>query len=402
MLHPDEFAWPAGVADGMSPPRAARAATTVVFLLTGAVMAGWATRLPAVQERLGLSAAQVGLAVTGLELGALTGLPLGGLLVTRWGSAHATRVGFALYPGALLAAAVAPSLPLLTAALAVTAAANSLVDVAMNVQGLALERRYGRPVLSGLHAGHSAGLLAGGLAGTAAAAGDVPVATHFAVVAVAGTVLGVVTPRWFVKELSGGRRTAFARPGRALLLLGMLAFCAFLLDGAASSWSALHLRTAHDAAPGTAAAAFTVFAMALTLGRLAGDRVVTRFGRTRTVLAAGLTTAAGGALAITAPTSATSLAGWGVFGLGLATVAPTVLGAAPALTDRQPAVAIAAVTTVGYLGSFTGPPVIGALASVTTLPSALTVLVVVALVSACLARPALGPTRRTRIGRVGR
>jgi hypothetical protein len=58
----------------MSPPRAARAAATVVFLLTGAVMAGWATRLPTVQERLGLSAAEVGLAVTGLELGAVTSL----------------------------------------------------------------------------------------------------------------------------------------------------------------------------------------------------------------------------------------------------------------------------------------------------------------------------------------
>jgi MFS family permease len=369
----------------MSPPRVARAATTVVFLLTGAVMAGWATRLPSVQERLGLSAAEVGAAVTGLELGAVSGLPLGGLLVTRLGGAGATRAGFAVYPGGLFAAAAAPNLPLLTAALAVTAAANSVVDVAINVQGLALSRRYGRPVLSGLHAGHSAGLLLGGMAGTAAAASGVPVTTHLGTVAVAATVLGTAAPGWFVREGDAGQRRTFARPGRPLLLLGLLAFCAFLLDGAASTWSALHVRTAHDASPAVAAAAFTAFALALTLGRLVGDRVIVRLGTRRTVLVAGLTTAAGCALAVTAPGPVSSIAGWGVFGLGLATIAPAVLGAAPSATGRPPAVAVAAVTTVGYLGSFAGPPVVGAVAAVTTLPAALTVLVVVALATACLA-----------------
>ncbi|MCT2584578.1 MFS transporter [Actinophytocola gossypii] len=378
----------------MSLPRRARAATTVVFLLTGAVMAGWATRLPAVQERLGLSTAEVGLAVTGLELGAVSGLPLGGLMVSRLGSAGATRIGLAVYPGALLAAAVAQNLPLLAGALAVTAAANSVVDVAVNVQGLELERRYGRPVLSSLHAGHSAGLLTGGLTGTVAAAGGVSVGTHFAVVAVVGTVLGVVVPTWFVAERTGGRGTAFARPDRRLLLLGLLAFCAFLLDGAASSWSALHVRTAYDATPATAAAAFTVFAVALTIGRLGGDRVIARLGREHTVLVAGLTTAAGCALAISAPNPAGSLAGWGVFGLGLATIAPAVLGASAAATQRPPAAAIAAVSTVGYLGSFTGPPVVGAVATTTSLSTALTVLVAVALTSACLARPALRTTEK--------
>jgi MFS family permease len=202
-------------------------------------------------------------------------------------------------------------------------------------------------------------------------------------------VLGLVVPRWFVAEKPGEREPAFARPGRPLLLLGLLAFCAFLLDGAASNWTALHVRAAYDTTPTTAAAAFTVFAVALTAGRLGGDRVIGRLGRERTVFAAGLTTGAGCALAITAPTPVASMVGWGVFGLGLATMAPAVLGAAAAATNRPPATAIAAVTTVGYLGSFTGPPVVGFLASVTSLSAALTVLVAVALISAGLARPAL-------------
>jgi hypothetical protein len=87
--------------------------------------------------------------------------------------------------------------------------------------------------------------------------------------------------------------------------------------------------------------------------------------------------AAGSALAIAAPASAPSLAGWALFGLGLAALAPTVLGAAPATGGGSPAAAIATVTTVGYLGSFTGPPLVGALAEAGSLSAALCLLVVV-------------------------
>src|ERR687895_810803 len=88
--------------------RRARAATTVIFFMTGAVYAAWATRIPAVQERLELSPGMLALAIVGLEVGAIVGLPLGGALVARAGSRRALRAGFAVYPTALLAVALAP------------------------------------------------------------------------------------------------------------------------------------------------------------------------------------------------------------------------------------------------------------------------------------------------------
>ncbi|MEV0288679.1 MULTISPECIES: MFS transporter [unclassified Kribbella] len=161
-----------------------------------------------------------------------------------------------------------------------------------------------------------------------------------------------------------------------LSLLGMIAFCAFLLDGAAYNWSAVHLESARDASAGLAAAAFTMFSLTLALGRLFGDRLVARFGRVRVVQGCGAVAAAGSLLAIVAPTAGTALAGWALFGLGLAALAPTVLGAAPSVAGVPPGVAIAAVTTIGYLGSFTGPPAIGVLAELSNLSVALTMLVV--------------------------
>src|SRR4051794_40201962 len=245
--------------------RLARTGTTVIFFLTGAVVAAWSTRIPAIQERLHLTPASLSVAILGLEAGAILGLPLGGALTSRLGSRRSLRAGLAVYPTALLGLAAAPGLAVLAMALAVMAAANSVVDVAMNAQGVELERRHGRPILSSMHAGHSAGLCAGGLAGTAAAAAAVPPLAHFAATAVVGVVAGLTATRWLVDEPGDRARPILARPDRPLMLLGALAFCGFLLDGAAYNWSAVHLRTAYHASPALAAAAFTAFTLALAV-----------------------------------------------------------------------------------------------------------------------------------------
>ena len=352
-------------------------------------MAAWATRVPAIQDRLDLSPGALGLAILGLEAGAVIGLPAGGALVTRVGSRTGLAIGFALYPTALVAVALAPGLVWLAAALGVMAAANSVVDVAMNAQGVEIERRYERPVLSSLHAGHSFGMVAGGLGGIAAAAAGIPVAAHLGGAAAIGVVAGLAATRRLVRERTDHGAATFVMPPRPLVLLGLIAFCAFLLDGAAYNWSAVHLRAERDAAPALAAAAFTMFSLSLAVGRLFGDRLVARFGRARVVQGSALVTGAGIAVAITAPSAAGSLVGWAVFGLGTAAIAPTVLGAAAGVRDVPTPVAIAAVTTVGYLGSFTGPPVVGAVAEATDLSVALGLLVLVSAFAALLARPAL-------------
>src|SRR5215208_1373646 len=163
----------------------------VVFFVAGAVFASWGARIPAVQEALALSPGELALAIVGIEGGAVAGLPLGGALVTRIGSRKSLRLALPAYAAGMLAVAAAPGLGALAAALALTAAANSVIDVAMNAQGVELERRLRRPLLSRLHAGHSFGVLGGGLLGTAAAAAGVGVATHFTAVAAAGLLAGL-------------------------------------------------------------------------------------------------------------------------------------------------------------------------------------------------------------------
>jgi hypothetical protein len=132
-----------------------------------------------------------------------------------------------------------------------------VIDVAMNAQGVELERRYLRPILSGLHAAHPFGMLAGGLVGTAAAAADLAVGPHFGLAGGCGLVAGLAATRWLVAEPDRPRRRLLARPSGRLLLLGVIAFCAFLLDGTANNWSAVHLHGERGASPAVAAAGFS-------------------------------------------------------------------------------------------------------------------------------------------------
>jgi hypothetical protein len=360
--------------------RRARAATWVAFCVTGLVAATWAGRVPAVQDRLGLTPGDLAVTVLGIEGGALLGLPLGGVLVTRWGSRAGLGLGLAGYAPLLPAAATAPSLAWLTAGLGCWAATNSVVDVALNAQGAELERRSGHPVLSGLHAGQGIGLLAGALAATAAAAGDVPPVVHLGAVAVAGLVLGGAATALLLPGRPGTGRSRGAGAGRGLLALGAVASCAFLVDASATHWAAVHLRTDHDAGPGLAAAGFLAVTAALVVGRLPGDRLLERYRRATVVRGCGVGVAGGAMAVVLAPTAPVALAGWALVGLAVAPLAPVVLGAAPDVPGhgdgtegaRTPApAAIATVTTIGYLGSAAGPPAVGAAAGVVGLSAAL-------------------------------
>jgi MFS family permease len=380
----------------MSSARQHQVSAVAMFAVTGLVSATWAARIPATQQRLGLSDAGLGLMVLSIEGGALLGLPAGGVLVSRRGSRWSLRLGFAVYPAALAALAMAPSLAWLSAGLVLWAAANSIIDVAMNAAGVELEQRLHRRMLSRLHGAQSGGLLAGGLAATAASATRIPLAVHFGAVAVTGGVAALAAANW----LPGGRGSALAptltRPDRRLLLLGTVAFCAFLIDGSATNWAAVDLGTEHHAPAALAAAGFTLFTVAMALARLSGDRVLARFTPARIVRAGGIIAGGGAIVVVVSPTAAIAMTGWVIAGVGLAVLAPAVLGAAP---RRAPgtasAAAIAAVTTLGYLGSFTGPPVIGALAGAFGLSAALSLLAVAAAVAALLAPFAL-PARPAR------
>lgn len=364
----------------MAVARKARFAVALIFLTNGATFATWASRVPAVREGLGLSPGTLGIALAGLTLGAVVGLPASGALVARYGSPRIARAGLVLYCLALPFPAFASNLALLGLALFFFGAGNSLLDVAMNAQGVEVERTYQRPILGGFHALWSIGGFLGAAAGAAVAAAGITAQTHFTLASGLLLTLGLVaTIRMLpdTRESVPGR--TFAKPTKKLAILGVIAFCALLAEGVVNDWSAVYLREVAGAGPGVAASGFAAFSLTMAAGRLLSDRIVARSGPAIFVRCAGVVAASGLALVLIGGDPLLGVVGFGVLGVGLAGILPAVFGVTGGEDrDDSSGPAIAAVSTVGYLGFLTGPVFIGGLGEFLGLRTALLAVVVLA------------------------
>jgi MFS family permease len=361
--------------------RGARRGTSVAFLLTGFVFATWAARIPALKTDLGLTDPQLAIALVGLNAGAVVGLQLGSVVVTRFGSRRTLLVALPVFAGALLPIGLAPDLAMLTVAVAVSAGTNSVVDIAINDQGVGVQRGYGRSLLTGMHAMHSLGGVLGGAAAAGAAHVGLGVLGHFSLVTVAvATVAGVSNRTLLPPETLHGDHAKKARPTpmsagwtRRLVVLGAVAFMFTLAEGSALDWSAVLLADDRGAGPALAASALAVFQAAVTIGRLLGDPIIDRFGPVRVFAGGAVLGGAGFAAGLLLGSTAAAFAGLALLGLGLATLLPISISAAGTVRGIPVAVAVARVSTLGYLGTFTGPALIGYLSLRADLPTALLV-----------------------------
>ncbi len=369
------------------PLRLARASVAAIFFINGAATANWLVRIPAVQAKLGLSEGALGVALLGVAAGALLSMPRAGHLVARYGSRPVTRVGAAMFGATLLLPALAPNAFMLVLALVALGAGHGTLDVAMNAQAATVERRYGRPIMSGFHALWSAGGLAGSAIGGLVAQHGVGAAAHLITTAlIAGTLAVLVTGGMLPASADVDTGEAGpARPRGILLTLGIMAFCVLLGEGAMADWSALYLRDVTGATPGAAAAGYAAFSLAMAAGRFAGDALTLRFGATPLVRGGGVLAALGLGLALVAGTSWAAIIGFGAVGAGFSVAFPLMLAKAGSLPGTTPGTAIATVSVFGYSGFLAGPPLIGFVSQATNLRGGLLVVVLTSLTVAALA-----------------
>jgi predicted MFS family arabinose efflux permease len=370
--------------------RSARASVSIVFAVHGAVYGTFATRIPWLADRLQASPGELGLALIAPSLGAVATMPLAAKLSHRFRSRATVRVLMLAWCGALVLPSLAPNIGLLFAGLLVYGAASGMADVAMNAQGVLVEQHYGKSIMSSLHGLWSAGGLVASGIGALAASADVDARVHFAVMAV---VLGLVS--WFGcrrlldVRLPGEETRAFALPTRAVLLVGLVGFCAVFAEGGSADWCALYLRNVAKASPGVAASAFTAFAFAMTGGRLVGDQVIRRIGAVSSVRLGGLIAIAGAALVLLARLPIPAIVGFGLIGLGACVVVPLAFTAAGNI-GPNPAQAIAGIATIAYGSGLAAPGAIGGIAQLSSLSVSFGV-VAVLLVAMVLGATALRP-----------
>jgi MFS family permease len=380
--------WPVRRSSPVSP----RAAVTIFFALDGFAVASFFARLPAIQDRLSLSNGRIGLALLALTVALLISQPLAGALASRRGSTPLVTAGALLVSAAIVAPAFAGTFGALVLSTAAIGFSAGVLDVTMNMQGVAVERRLPRPILSGLHAAYSIGMLGGALAAGAAAAAGWSPRTHLLLVGVLCALVTLASARALLPAGidAAAHAPAFARPSRALAGLGAIAFCVLLTEGAIGDWSAIHLAETLAASEGTAVAGLAAFAGTMTIGRLFGDRITQRLGSVAHLRGGALVAAFGIVVAAIAPSVPVAVAGFACAGIGLSALFPLMVRAASDRGGDSPGPAIAAVSTAGYGGLVTGPPLVGFVAEATSLRVALAAI----LGLLCLTAAALASTAR--------
>lgn len=349
--------------------RRARYAVATVFAVHGAVTGSFATRVPWIQDHAGVGAGQLGLALAFPALGASVAMPLAGRISHRFGARTALRGLIALWTLALVLPSLAPNMLTLCLVLFVYGATAGMSDVAMNALGVEVENRLDKSIMSGLHGMWSVGALVGSAAGTLAAHLGADARLHHVLAAAVLTAVGVTACAW-VLDLQPAEDEEppprFALPPRSALLIGAIGFCAVFAEGASLDWSAVYLRDRLDASAGLAAACTTGFTLTMAIARIAGDRVVDRYGAVRTVRASGALAVLGGLLIVLARHPAVAMGGFALMGLGIAVVVPLCFAAA-GRSGPNPSLAIAGVATITYTSGLIAPSAIGLLAQATSL-----------------------------------
>ncbi len=365
-------------------PRAL-SATRLAFFLAGFVFAVWAAMVPYVKQFLALDEGEMGLLLLCLGLGALVAMPLTGGIVGRFGCRRVLRwsVPATMACGMLLAA---------SSQVAVTAvflfsfgASFGILDVAMSIHAVEVEKRMKKPVLSTVYAFYPIGGVAGALVMSALLNQGFPAIPCVIVLMTLAQLAWLGAGNWVIA--TAGRSEvgapAFVLPKGRVLLYGAVVFVLYLADGAVLDWGGLLLSAEQGASIENAAMGYASFSVAMTLMRLVGGRVVTFLGPRRTVVIGSLLGAASFCGAVLLANPYISVLLFFFVGLGASNITPLTFSEAGRTKSMPMSAALAAVSTLGYSGVLVGPAMIGGIAHATSLPTAFYFVAFLLVLTAC-------------------
>jgi fucose permease len=391
-----------GVRPSFSPAAARRrAAIFTVMLVVGTGTASWVVRTPAVRDLLEASTAQMGLILFGLSVGSMTGVLSSAAVVRRHGARLTIGAGSSSFITGVAAIGVSAELSSALGAfvgLALVGLGIGLSEIAINVEGAAIEIESGRSVLPVLHGCFSLGTVVGAVAGIGLTAISFPVMWHLLAVA----AVGAAAMAWAIPAVPAdtGRATAGPSGGpgwraqlgqwrqRRIVFLGAIVLALALAEGSASDWLPLLMVDGHGVSATLGSVVFAGFAAAMTVGRFAGEPLLARFGNAAVLRASALVSAAGIAVVVLSDDAVLAGCAVALWGLGAALGFPVTLSAAADSDD--PTSSVGAVAVAGYLAFLVGPPVLGFLGEHVGLRGAMVVVLVVVAAASLLtsaARP---------------
>lgn len=343
-----------------------RIAVGTLFFLQGICFASWASRIPTIQEKLGISESLLGVVLFALPVGSMISLMFSGALVSRYGSKKVAVNALLLYAITLPLIGLSNQVVLLIVSLVLFGIAGNMANIAINTQAVYVEAKYGRSIMASFHGLWSlAGFSAAGI-GTYMIAHRIVPTVHFLIIS-SIIVAGVVASFHYLvnEEKSAPIKTRlFVKPDRSLIQLGILAFCCMVCEGAMFDWSGIYFQKVVKAEQDWIGTGYTAFMCTMAAGRFVADWIANRWNFWKTLIVSGVLIATGLAIAVLFPYVLSAAFGFLIVGLGVSSVIPLVYSEAGKSKQTSPGIALTAVSSIGFLGFLIGPPLIGVVAGI--------------------------------------
>ncbi len=356
--------------------RRARGAVTAAYAAQGLGYAVIVTSLPALKERQSVDDTVVTILVLGVAILAAGGSVLANLVAVRAGSRPALALGLILQGLALPLIAIPTPFPLFVVAFALFGVGLGCVDAAAAMQGVALQRAYGRPLLGGFFAALTAAAIAGALLVSLVAASALAAGVALATAGVVALVIGAVGSRLFAVEGADGADAAPAAseprarvplPRAGIWAFGFVILAAFVVDSAVSTWSTVYLYDGLAALPWLAPLGYAAYQAAVLVARLVTDRLLPPLGPRRLVAIAVVVSVVGCVVVVLAPAPGMAVVGFALAGVATGVLVPVAFGAAGDLDPAHSDQVIARVNLFNYAGAILGAVAVGVVAEGTGL-----------------------------------
>ncbi|MER7568082.1 MFS transporter [Streptomyces sp. NPDC048523] len=370
--------------------RRGRASLAFSFFAQGVAFALLVTRIPAIQDRYGVSDALLPAFLAAVPILAGVGSVSTEHLVKRIRPSRLLRFAQPVVLLALLGVGAGDSTVELGVSLGAFGLAVGMLDASMNMLGVSLQRSYGRSIMLSFHAVFSLGGIVGASLAWVGAHWHLALFVSYLPVVAVLVPLCLVGSRWYVdgditgveEKPQGGDGVVF----KLLLPLCLVMTFAYIGDSTVSNWSAKYLKDVLGSSEQVATVPYNVYMVTTLLGRAVGDLGVRRFGAAAVVRLGAVVAAGGFAVVAVAPGPWVGMLGFTLLGMGLCVLVPQTFAAAGRLFPGASDAAIARLNVFNYVGFLIGSPLVGALGDAWSYRGAMLVPMVLVLVTLVYAK----------------
>jgi MFS family permease len=334
------------------------------FSINSIFFGSWITRLPDIQDRLGIGEGELGLALLGVPLGSVSVMPFISYFIQKYGAGRVTVFISLIFCIVSTLPVFAPSHLGLFVILTMVGVITGSMDIAMNAAAAIVEEQKGRPIMSTCHGLWSLGGMVGAASTSVLAGFFIPGKAQMPVLAVLLFILSALLSATMIKvrETTVKKTRIFVLPRGILIGLALIAFCVMLGESAIMDWSTIYLRKSLNTEVILAGMGFAGFSFTMALGRFYGDVLVTKWGSRKLVLIGLVIAITGVFSALVIQNSIVAILGFTLAGFGFSGLVPAVYISSAKVPGVSAGEGLASVASLGYFGLFVGPPTIGMIA----------------------------------------